>query len=128
MIVGAVDAMGDAVVELTIAGADQYSARLPFVVDTGFSGDVTLPAELADALDLRFTGMGHTRLGDGSLSNFPIREASIRWDGVTRIVEVEVSETEPLLGMRLLDGHELRIDVLPGGTVTITAIQQRRPR
>jgi hypothetical protein len=40
---------------------------------------------------------------------------------------VEVAETMPLLGMELLRGHELRIDVLPGGIVSIRSLSDPPP-
>jgi hypothetical protein len=44
------------------------------------------------------------------------------WDGQPRTVEVEAADTEPLVGMSLLEHHALRIDVLNGGIVSITAL------
>jgi clan AA aspartic protease len=119
---GAVDASHEAVIELTIGGSDPRSVRLPFVVDTGFSGGITLPSEIVADLELRPRGSGRAWLGDGSLAQFAIFEAFVDWEGTSRRVRVEVAETTPLLGMELLKGHQLRIDVLPGGTVSITNI------
>jgi hypothetical protein len=36
--------------------------------------------------------------------------------------EIEAADTEPLVGMSLLDGHTLRIDVMSGGVVAITGL------
>jgi hypothetical protein len=37
-------------------------------------------------------------------------------------MEVEAADTESLVGMSLLEHYALRIDVLNGGMVTITAL------
>jgi hypothetical protein len=37
-------------------------------------------------------------------------------------VEVEAADTDPLLGVSLLRGHDLRIQVVDGGTVIIMAL------
>jgi hypothetical protein len=37
-------------------------------------------------------------------------------------VEVEACDAQPLLGMALMQGSELRMQVLPGGPVTIAAL------
>ena len=59
---------------------------------------------------------------DGSLCLFNVYEASIIWDGQVRSVEVNESETDPLIGMGLLEGYELKIQGIAGGSVTITPL------
>ena len=53
------------------------------------------------------------------MTTFDIFEASVLWDGKLRQVAVDEADTEPLVGMRLLQGHELAIQIIPGGTVSI---------
>ena len=43
-------------------------------------------------------------------------------DSQIRAVEINESEAEPLVGMGLLEGYELNIQGLAGGTVTIKAL------
>ena len=62
------------------------------------------------------------RLADGRVESFDVDVATVIWDGQPRTVEVEAADTEPLVGMSLLEHHALRIDVLNGGMVTITAL------
>ena len=40
-------------------------------------------------------------------------------DGESRSVDVYVSDAAPIAGMRLLDGHSVRLDVEPSGRVAI---------
>jgi hypothetical protein len=49
-------------------------------------------------------------------------QADLLWNGQVRTVDVEALDGQPLLGMRLLAGHELRMQVVAGGTVTIEAL------
>ena len=58
-------------------------------------------------------------LGDGSLCVFNVYEASAIWDGKVKLIEVYESETDPLVGMGLLEGYELNIQGVAGGLVTI---------
>jgi predicted aspartyl protease len=58
-------------------------------------------------------------LGDGSVRHFDICAAEVDWGGTWRAVLVYAVGNEPLLGMRLLAGHKLVIDVVPGGLVEI---------
>ena len=42
-------------------------------------------------------------------------------DGKRRSIEAEAADTTPLVGMRLLDGHSLYMEVEDGGRVVIQA-------
>lgn len=44
------------------------------------------------------------------------------WDGQFRSLSVNAAETDPLERMSLLYGHDLRIQAVEGGTVTIEAL------
>jgi predicted aspartyl protease len=61
-------------------------------------------------------------LADGSISHFDIYAAEVEWDSTWRPVLASVLGEEVLLGMRLLTGHRLSIDVVPGGDVEITVL------
>jgi Fe2+ transport system protein FeoA len=41
------------------------------------------------------------------------------WDGQIKSIEINESETDPLVGMGLLEGYELNIQGFAGGLVTI---------
>jgi len=45
----------------------------------------------------------------------------VLWDGQARYVEADAADTTPLLGMLLLDGHDLSVQVRDGGRVVIQA-------
>ena len=44
------------------------------------------------------------------------------WDGQVTPIEINESETDPLVGMGLLEGYELNIQGFAGGLVTIKAL------
>ncbi len=48
--------------------------------------------------------------------------ASIFWHGRLREVDVVSLETDNLIGMGLLQGSNVNIDAIPGGSVTITEL------
>jgi clan AA aspartic protease len=93
------------------------------VIDTGFSGFLTLPSNIIAALDLTWKGRDVATLGDGSSCIFEVYIASVIWDGEYRAIDINESETAPLIGMRLLRGYELRIRAIEGGLVTIEALE-----
>ena len=93
------------------------------VIDTGFSGFLTLPSDIIAALDLTWKGRDVATLGDGTSCIFEVYIASVIWDGVYRMIDINESETVPLIGMRLLRGYDLRIQTIEGGLVTIEALK-----
>jgi clan AA aspartic protease len=93
------------------------------VIDTGFSGFLTLPSNIITALDLTWKGRDVATLGDGTSCIFEVYIASVIWDGEYRIIDINESETVPLVGMRLLRGYDLRIRTIEGGLVTVEALE-----
>lgn len=120
MIVGRVEPGLDAILQLTIQGPTGQEVKIEAVVDTGFNGWLTLPPTLIHQLDLSWQQFGQALLADGSHSLFGIYEGIIVWDGQPRTILVDEADTmPPLVGMALLQGFELTIQVRPHGMVTI---------
>jgi clan AA aspartic protease len=92
------------------------------LIDTGFSGFLTLPFDIISALELSWEGRDVATLGDGTSCTFEIYTAIVIWDGQYREVYINESETVPLIGMQLLRGYELRLQAIEGGTVVIEAL------
>jgi clan AA aspartic protease len=93
------------------------------VIDTGFSGFLTLPFDIISALGLSWEGRDVATLGDGTSCTFEVYTVIVIWDGQYREIYVNESETVPLIGMRLLRGYDLRIQTIEGGTVTIKPLK-----
>jgi hypothetical protein len=62
-------------------------------------------------------------LGDGSETTFEIYAGRIIWDGEYLDIPINESETDPLVGMSLLYGYDLRIQTVVGGIVTIEELK-----
>ncbi len=92
------------------------------VIDTGFTGFLSLPITIITELGLSWSYRDRATLGDGSETLFDIYEASVIWDGQFCEIEINSANTEPLLGMRLLRGYRLQVDAIEGGLVTIAAL------
>jgi predicted aspartyl protease len=65
-------------------------------------------------------------LADGSESVFDIYEATLDWDGEARRIAVDEAETVPLIGMSLLEGYELTVQIQRGGNVTLRTLSQTK--
>jgi clan AA aspartic protease len=122
MILGGVNADREATISLNILGENQQRQEIEAVIDTGFTGFLTLPPDIITALGLTWYTSQEGILGDGSLQVFDVYEASIVWDGQVRMVEVNEADTDPLVGMGLIEGYELRIQGIVGGAVTLIAL------
>jgi clan AA aspartic protease len=122
MISGTVNADREAVLRLQVSGVPGQSQEIEAVVDTGFTGFLTLPLSVIANLGLTRISRGRAILANGSEEVFDIYEAQIVWDGQTRRIEADAAEVEPLIGMSMLYGYELRVQVLDGGTLPIAAL------
>lgn len=122
MILGNVNANREAIIRLAVLGGNQQRQGVRAVIDTGYTGFLTLPSAVITTLDLTWFMRQEGILGDGSICMFNVYEASVIWDGQVRVVEINESETDPLVGMGLLEGYELKIQGVAGGLVTITAL------
>jgi predicted aspartyl protease len=85
---------------------------------------VTLPPEIIADLQLDWIGSEEGMLGDGSLARFDVYAGIILWNGEPRRVEVNASKADALVGMELLRGSRLEIEVVDGGVVSIREMSQ----
>lgn len=109
-------------IPFAICAGDGRFLAIDGIVDTGFSGHLTLPRHRIDRLQLAWTSREKSILADGSTCSFDVYDGVILWDGKTRNVEIEASECEPLVGMGLLRDHKATLTIFEGGPVTIEAI------
>lgn len=122
MMTGLINADLEPRMTLNVCAASGQPHAVEAVVDTGFNGFLTLPPALITALGLQWLCRQQGQLADGSVLAFDVYVATVDWDGRPRGVEVEAADAQPLLGMALLQGAELRMLVLSGGSVTITPL------
>ena len=121
MIEGAVNARWEAVVDLRIQGSDGRAEEIEAVVDTGYQGFLTLPAAVVAELALPFSHTSQLILADDTMVSLPVHEVAVLWDGQPRDIDADVAGSTPLIGMLLLDGYNLNMDVKVGGKVAIQA-------
>ena len=122
MIEGFVNVNLEAVVIIPLLGPAGQSREVAAVVDTGFNGYLTLPPTLVADLGLPVVGEGEAILADGSEAAFDVYGVSVVWDGQPRYVEVAAVGIDALVGMMLLDGHSLFVEVADGGRVVVQAM------
>jgi clan AA aspartic protease len=122
MILGNVNARREAIVQVVVLGGGQRKRNLKAVVDTGFTGALTLPPDVIAELGLVCVAQQEGVLGNGEMHLFDVYEGDVIWDGRISAIEINESRSDPLIGMGLLEGYELRIESISGGTVRIQAL------
>ena len=100
-------------------GLGGRQAEILAVIDTGFTGHLTLSVELARSLALPELGSEEMVLADGSTEVASVHRATVEWHGRSRTLPALAVGDDPLIGMALLAGSRLEMDAVPGGEVVI---------
>ncbi|MFN0112334.1 MAG: clan AA aspartic protease [Blastocatellia bacterium] len=122
MMTGKVVGIREAVVRLVIFGESNQQREFEAILDTGYTGFLTLPAEMIADLELDWRRRQQTRLADGSKIFSDVYEATVLWDGKPRRIFVDEVNSESLLGMSMLAHHELSMKIFDGGEVLISKL------
>ncbi len=122
MMTGLVTASGEAVIRVPVRGSRGQEILMEAMIDTGFTGFLTLPAQLIADLALPFATVTRALLGDGSAIDVDVFEGVVRWDDQERDVVVLAAEGGVLVGMSMLSGYRVTLDVEDGGSVLIEAL------
>jgi clan AA aspartic protease len=112
----------EAIVSVVFRRSGRPDAAHAFIIDTGFSGALTLPVPVVMALELPFERQIVVSLADDSIVSINAHVATILWNGRERAVEVLATGARPLLGTLLLDGHALSIEFREGGAVAVAPL------
>jgi clan AA aspartic protease len=123
MIHGVVSKNREATISLVVTNEDRQTKLITAVIDTGYTGFLSLPSQVITELNLPWTGIDRGTLGDGSEVTFEIYAAKVIWDGEYRDIPINEAETDPLVGMSLLYGYDLHIHNIEGGSVTIKLLE-----
>lgn len=121
MISGMVES-GAARIRLKVKGSQRREQEVEAVIDTGYTASLTLPPSLVAALGLSWQSVDRGTLADGSECLVDVYAASVVWDGESCRVLVDEVDTDPLVGMALLNGYELKMQVRDRGKVAIKRI------
>jgi clan AA aspartic protease len=122
VITGVVNVNLEATIRISVRDTLGQEYEIEAIVDTGFDGWLSLPTAVIAALGLTWQRRGRAILADGSESLFDIYEATVIWDGQPRLIPIDAADTDPLVGMSLLFGYDLHIQVVDGDSVTIEAL------
>jgi predicted aspartyl protease len=79
MIVGTINSDLEPTIRLTVRGPNGRTRRLAAIVDTGFSGFLSMPRRIIDELDLVWDSIAYAELADGSVTQCNIYQGFVVW-------------------------------------------------
>jgi predicted aspartyl protease len=121
MIRGYVNERFEPILPLTVIGSNGQQHALEAIIDTGFTGALTLDSATIATLALKWIGIGRAQLADGSTASFDVFSGVIEWDDKRLVVEIEEAR-EPLMGLRLVRQHDVTMSLISGGLITVKPI------
>jgi clan AA aspartic protease len=118
MIIGRTNHRRQGIVLLHVQGP-AGTKEVEAIVDTGFTGYLSIPPEIVDALNLPVVDVTTAELADGNDATFFLHRATVLFGGTEESVVVYAAGGRRLMGMALLDGWDLCIQVREGGEVRV---------
>lgn len=104
-----------ALVTLEIVDTESRPCPVEVVLDTGFTGYLTLPPETVRQLGLSSVGLRTLELGSGDLTECEAYLATVSMQGALTDVLVLSSDGAPMVGMSLLRGSRIALHAIADG-------------
>ena len=122
MIIGSINDNGDPTIPIRVLDANGHVHRIVAVVDTGFNGYLSLLPH-----QIRELGLGPPQSVDMTVATDAVFRLNsypgiVLWNGERLPVVVVESEGTPLVGLALLWGSLLSVEVTEHGAVTISPL------
>lgn len=123
MMRGRVDFDLEAIIEITVIDSNGVEQDFCAKIDTGFTGDLSVPELWAQHLKFDLIGHGIGKMADDSLKEHPVYAALVRWHGGEWYRKVRVLGSEVLIGTGLLNESKLEIEYVPNGEVKVSRMK-----
>src|SRR5262245_31914365 len=111
MIVGEVSPEREALIRVVVLGPGGRREKIEAAIDTGFTGALSLPLAVVQRLELPWREWIVAVLADGSEIKLGSHDAAVLWNKRRLKIMVDATDAAPLVGMKLLENHELKIQV-----------------
>ena len=109
----------EAVAPVPVMNRNGQFQPFEFILDTGFDGFLALPPELIQRLGLEPAESVFVTFANGRRELWNAWECRILWHDLPRDIVIFESRGETLLGMALLEGSQVNIQVRIDGAVII---------
>ncbi len=113
-------------VPIVVAGSNGTKKSFNALLDTGFDGVVSISREESEELGIRRLGEHRSVLADGTVRIAPIFAGRVLFVGEWRDVPITTSGDVALIGMQLIYGSRLTLDVFLDGDVDSEFVGDRR--
>ncbi len=115
MIAGHIDEDWQAILPLIVQHRDpnEPAATIHFLIDTGFTGYLSLTRTWVHKLGLRVIDIQRGMTADGRVGYFETVDVWIIWHNELRVIRAQVLD-EPLIGTRLLRSHQASLQWVAG--------------
>ena len=110
------------IIALDVQDANGVFHSLEVVLDTGFTGYLVFSSVIIQELGLTYIGRRPAVLASGERITVNSYAAQASWHDHRRNVIVMESSSESLMGMALLAGSRVTLDVHAGGSVLIEEV------
>ena len=118
---GTVNALRYVQIPITLRGAGgKPDKTLDVLIDTGFDGALSLPPALIAELGLPYSRQVSSLTFSGEPVEFPSHDAIVVLGTYQQGVACLGADIPPLVGMGLLDGFDLFIEIKDNGSVILT--------
>ena len=114
----------EARISVDIVGITQIYQTLEVVVDTGYTGWMSLPETIIDDIGLDYAGIRPATLANGQTVPTDAYNAELLWHGRPIDIVVQALNNKPMIGAELLAYCRLTVDWWYGGDVII---EERMP-
>jgi predicted aspartyl protease len=106
-------------ISLNFPLVDGGARAIEFIVDSGFEGDFSLPPDLLSGLDAAYAGEYPIALADLTYRTRPLYQTLVIWQGEERVTEVIAMDGNPLIGLGILQGNSVYMEITHGGRVEV---------
>ena len=106
-------------VSIELRGEGESVKTVDALLDSGFTGAVSLPSVVVDDLGLEWSGEQSVTLGDGSDVSVDIYEGMVGFAGKWYRCAILATGDVPTVGMHLLRGARISFQAEPGGDISL---------
>ncbi len=92
------------------------------LLDSGFTGAVSLPLRVVEESDLTWSGEHSVTLGDASEVGVDLYEGIVEFAGGRYRCAILCTGDVPTVGMHLMQEARICFEAVPGGTVSLASI------
>lgn len=122
MITGRVTSTPEALLTLQLRGTQGHEVQIQAVLDTGFTDYLTLPPDVISELSLTSMDTVNCQLADGHIVTMESFEVVVIWHDSPRPILALAADGDPLIGMSLLYGSRVMLNVVADGDLKIEPI------